>query len=575
MTRGLDRVGSGILAARVAGAHGRFASAPSEWVEWARAELSGLPEPCSDAVDQAYDRSRAAAERERLGQVFTPTALARALARLIGVERPGTVLDPAAGDGSLLLAVAEHRLAHGGSPGAILDALTGWDLDPVAADLCRVALVCWGLDHADGPAPGRLDIRCVDGLQAEGCFGFVISNPPYLEAKRMGRAQPGLRERLRAQFPDLTGAFDLYLAFALRALERAPVSGLILPNKVCQGRYARLFRARVAREGRLAGLLDLSRVTPRPFPGTSVYPVLLHLEAAERVRVARCSTAESIGSTELVELSPASLSAVGGESPWFVPFDTWPLLEPLFGGARLGQVARLATTCSFHKRGLRELFVTPDRPDEHAWPYLGGPSRTRKTEVQPFEQRWAGWWIRFDQRALKTEHKNPIPPLARFAQPKVLFNQHDRRMSAWADEHGRFVSKDVYPIAWPEHPAWTLWRLTGLLNSTVFSALYNTVYQGIVVGGETYHYLPSFLSHVPVPDGEALAELDEWVPQMQLQPSPDGFIAIDRCVARAYGLDEAARRRLVEVHLQRVGARYPSEQAVSAAGSDGPPRSVR
>ena len=40
----------------------------------------------------------------------------------------------------------------------------------------------------------------------------------------------------------------------------------------------------------------------------------------------------------------------------------------------------------------------------------------------------------------------------------------------------------------------------------------NTVYQGIVVGGETYHYLPAFLRHVPMPrDIEALAALERGI----------------------------------------------------------------
>src|SRR5690606_40893657 len=43
--------------------------------------------------------------------------------------------------------------------------------------------------------------------------GAVVANPPYLEAKRMARAEPGLRERLREAFPELKGAFDLYMAF--------------------------------------------------------------------------------------------------------------------------------------------------------------------------------------------------------------------------------------------------------------------------------------------------------------------------------------------------------------------------
>ncbi len=509
--------------------------------------------------------------REALGQVFTPPDLADALARLMRVERPGDVLDPAAGDGSLLRAVADrrwaHREAHGHGAASILDALHGWDLDPGAVDLCRVALVDWGLAHAEGDVPGPLRVQVRDALDpfepGEGPVPSMwISNPPYLEAKRMGRAQPGLRERLKARFEDLVGAFDLYLAFALLALEHADVAGLILPNKVCQGRYARRFRKRVSESGRLAGLLDLARVRPRPFPGTSVYPVLLHLEASERPQLARCTTADEVRDPAITTVPRASL-AIGGETPWFVPFDTWSDLAPLFDGPRLGDVAGLASTCSFHKRGLREQYVTSEPPAspglfDAVHPYLGGPSRSRQTEIQPFAERWSGWWIRYAQQELKTLHRNPLPPLERFLRPKVIFNQHDRRMSAWADVQGRFVTKDVYPIAWPTHSDWTLHTLVAVLNSTVFTALYNTVFQGIVVGGETYHYLPAFLRTVPVPVEVDPETLDPLVVQLQATFDLAVWDALDRRVAQAYGVSEAARRRCMETHLTRVGAPHPS-----------------
>ena len=516
--------------------------------------------------DGAYDQSRPAEVRERLGQVFTPEDLAGALARLIRVDRSGDVLDPAAGDGSLLRAVADARWDAWTEPAAadVLDTLVGWDIDPGAVELCRVTLVEWGLRHAGGRVPNALRVSVRDALDPigpeDGVPRIWVSNPPYLEAKRMGRAQPGLRERLKSRFPDLVGAFDLYLAFALLALEHAEVAGLIVPNKICQGRYARRFRERVANEGRLAGLLDVARVRPRLFPGTSVYPVLLHLEASPTTRMARCVARPEVAEPSFTVVASGAL-AVGGESPWFVPFETWPALSPLFAGPRLGQVAGLASTCSFHQRGLREQYVTPTRPDDGGavpmLPYLGGPSRSRQTEVQPFEQRWAGWWIRYAQDELKQVHRNALPPLSRFLQPKAIFNQHDRRMSAWADMDGRFVTKDVYPIAWPTDATWTLQSLVAVLYSTVFSALYNTVFQGIVVGGETYHYLPAFLRIVPVPSVVRPDTLDPLVDALQDRFDPDVWDALDREVATLYGVSEATRQQCIAVHLRRVGAPFP------------------
>lgn len=521
-------------------------------------ELRACPIQASFGVSGAYDRAQDPEVRERLGQVFTPAPLADALAQLIRAERPGTVLDPACGDGSLLLAVARRRRRAGQLPGPILDELHGWDIDPVAAWLCRLNLVEWALTELDGGPPGGLRIKQQDLLDPGMAADQIVCNPPYLEAKRMNRASPGLKERLKRQFPELIGAFDLYLAVAYRAQQLAPVVGLIVPNKVCQGRYARAFRAQVNETSRLAGLVDVARMAPRPFPGSSVYPVLLHLEQAEQTRVARVSTPEELLRPVYQQVPASTWTALGDdEAPWFVPFDTWPLLQPLFAGPRLGELAKVVSTCSFHRKGLREQFVSETRTPG-ALPYLGGPSRARQTEVAPFRHRWSGWWIRYDEQDLATQG-NPLPPLENFQRSKVVFNQHDRRMTAWADLEGTFVTKDVYPIAWPTSPSWSVETLTAVLNSTVFTALYNTVYQGILVGGETYHYLPAFLKTVPMPVRALLGDVDDAVRALQQDFDPAAWDRLDRRVTAAYGLEEPDRQALLAQHILRVGA--PSPQA--------------
>lgn len=618
------------LHARWRALHRAASAAPREWHAWANRELTADPlgealaalgetlalgeavgasasrgdapsgaaaAPLREGADDAYDRSRDAASRVALGMVFTPAPIAALVARMAGcgeseADWPDpTALDPACGDGSLLRAAAERRRGAGWGTASVLEALEGWDADPRAAWSCRATLVEWALQDVSGPVPAPLRVfGGVDGLGQEGPpgdllarrgrfgrgVGAVLSNPPYLEAKRMRAAAPGLRERLRRAFPQLHGAFDLYLAFCWRALEQLEPGGravLLLPNKVLQGRYAARFRRRILgldeADVLLTQLADLARTQPRPFPGTGVYPVVLRLDRGvcgstfAGHRVSKHDELE-VPVEQWAPTALAPLRRIGGDHPIFVPFpSTWPALAPLLEGPRLDEVARVSSTCSFHARGLREQFVAPDRPATHAHPYVGGPSRARRTEVSPFRLEWAGWWICFDQDRLRTEHRNPLPDLHRvFLRPKVVLCQHAPRMRVYADFEGRYVTKDVYPVAAPAHPAWTVGRLAAVLQSTVFTALYNTLYQGIVVGGETYHYLPAFLHRVPVPEGghPALAEADAMVEALQAGGGPvDGALwdALDRRVAEAYGVDEADRQRMIEVHLRRVGAECP------------------
>jgi hypothetical protein len=391
-----------------------------------------------------------------------------------------------------------------------------------------------------------------------------------MEAKRMSRLESGLRERLKSDFPQLKGAFDLYLAFCWRALEQVGGGGvvsLLIPNKVLQGRYAANFRRHLLTDSKLCieHIADLSRLKPRPFKGRSVYPVILQLgrRSSECASVSRATTFEDL---QLLESNSDTFDRrawglVGGDQPLFVPRCTWPVLEPMFRGGRLQDIARFVSTCSFHRRGLREQFVTKDEPKQHAYPYLGGPSHARRNEVRCFEQNWKGWWIRYAQQELKCEHKNPLPSLEKtFLRPKVIIAQHALRVCAFADYEGRFVTKDVYPVGRPTGSGWSLGALAAVLNSTVFSALYNTIYHGVTVGGETYHYLPAFLHLVPVPsvDASLSSHFDALVRSAQSGSHRSRtWLEIDRMVTEAYGLDEAARLALVDEHLARVGAEFP------------------
>ncbi len=535
----------------------------------------------------SLDRARGKAARALAGQVFTPQDVADLMAARLPAELPGPVLDPACGDGRLLTAVVRARLGMGAPLDRALEAVVGWDVDPVAVLSARLSLVELALETAEGGPLPPLALSPRDALadarDPEAGFGAVIANPPYLEAKRMASRQPALRERLRRALPTLVGAWDLYLAFAALALRRVGPGGhavLLLPNKILQARYAARFRRAVqdGRDGwRLAGVVDLSRAEPRPFPGTGVYPVILHLvrDGARRPWVAaRVDRRPAPAEPPATRVGPDELDRLGGEAPWFVPRRTWPRLSPLLDGPRLGEVAAVRSTCSFHARGLRERFVTRERPEgPGVHPYLGGPSRTRRTEVDCFRIRWAGWWIRHDNETLRRDHGNALPPLETFLRPKVVLCQHGRRLRPAADREGRFVTKDVYPVAFPTDLALELDALLAVLASTVATALYNTVFHGITCGSDTLHYLPIHLVRLPVPppDHPALREAAAAARRLEGEGPPDGatWAALDRAVARAYGLDPACLPALVAEHLLRVGAARPDPAAHPAGDGSG------
>ncbi|MFD3510777.1 Eco57I restriction-modification methylase domain-containing protein [Nocardia sp. NPDC058666] len=172
-------------------------------------------------------QARDAQERKRHGRHYTPPELARFLARraLRYVPRAGVlrVLDPACGDGELLLAV--HREISSSAPDLEVQ-LVGFDLDRRAVDETSTRAAAVGVE---------IDCRAVDFLTAsdglaDGSFDLIISNPPYVRTQQLGGATAQL---LSKQF-GLRGRIDLthpFVAIAPRLLTPGGVLGLLCANR--------------------------------------------------------------------------------------------------------------------------------------------------------------------------------------------------------------------------------------------------------------------------------------------------------------------------------------------------------
>lgn len=175
------------------------------------------------------------------GTHYTPLELARFLARATlehaHVGTSCSILDPACGDGSLLLAVAQavdpkrpERLR-----------LVGIDRDAEALEIARERLSRLGVNF---------ELRAGDFLTSSSCetstqsdlfrantdnvgkerFDVVIANPPYVRTQVMGAAAA---QRLATKY-DLSGRVDLYHAFAKAmtgALREGGTLGLLCSNR--------------------------------------------------------------------------------------------------------------------------------------------------------------------------------------------------------------------------------------------------------------------------------------------------------------------------------------------------------
>ncbi len=455
-------------------------------------------------------------------------------------EGTGTLLDPACGDGVFLEAAVRKVLAAGRSREQVVSILeqrlVGWDVDATHVLACQERLR--GVLEGVGLPEVRLRVECRDALVATADIpvACVVGNPPYLEAKRM---PDSMKRAIRAAFLEAAeGGFDLFCAFVALALRLTRDGGeicLVLPNRFLTSTYAARLRRTLALET-LAEVYDLS--TERIFPDAAVYPIIVHSRRGASGNAAGvmgphpgarwfCATPEMPrGSTDIWSVTPAD--------PRGLQLIRRLMTDESF--ERLDRVADVRWTVSFHRAGLRDLFVTPERPRWAFRPrrFLGGGRFHGNREVLPFRIRWHGWWIDYDEERAGREG-NPLPPLAMFESPKVVVCQNARRLRAAVDREG-FVLKDTFLAVIPHRPFESAeahgeqnhglfgpspvtdrgppapspeW-LCMLLQSNLMHYLYEHLFAGTRKRGGYLQYLPRFLSILPVarcPDEEVAGHL--------------------------------------------------------------------
>jgi adenine-specific DNA-methyltransferase len=166
--------------------------------------------------------------QKRHGRHYTPPELAGFLARRGAAYIPAgkriRILDPACGDGELLLSAARAAARRGHE---VIE-LAGLDLDPAAIGLARGRLACL-------PVPVSLAvrdfIRVPDEGPPPGQFDLIITNPPYVRTQVLGAE---VSRQLAARF-QLHGRIDLAHAFVAVLRQLLAPGGVIA--LLCSNRF--------------------------------------------------------------------------------------------------------------------------------------------------------------------------------------------------------------------------------------------------------------------------------------------------------------------------------------------------
>ena len=503
--------------------------------------------------------TRTPGDARRRGVVYTPPGLADWLARrTLELLPPGPVrvLDPACGQGSLLVAALSDLVAQGQRPESVVgEGLFGLDCDPEAVGACHEALLaaarrlgapCRALGRAEGRLAQHLHVAdaLLEPLGAS--FDAVLGNPPYVRA---AYDAPGRRRALRARFETAVGAFNLFVPFAelaLRALRPDGAFGLLTSNKWLVADYGSRLRSLLIREAELAWLLDLTE--SRPFAGVLVSTLAIagrrHTPTpGHEVQVGRATARAA--ALEGIPTRPRRQAEVlaGPRSVIGSTVAQRAAARMCAAGPALGEVATVrGGVMGFAYREVcgQLAEATGDTPNQRVL----CPGNVGRYEVRwgrPVRLAGSVW-----RHPVLTGEADGISASAAafFTRPKVVVRGVARRVSAALDAAGSALLVAVWGVAGGGAP---LEALLALLNSRPVAWLHREQLQAARIPRGSYSFPLSWLRQVPVPAGvEGLAAAGaERLAAGDAAAQERVEASIDKMVCELYGLSAAERREVL------------------------------
>ena len=198
----------------------------------------------------------------------------------------GSWLDPACGDGALLVAAIEHIatvLPSAELPRFVHERMSGFDIDPIACAGARARVVA-AVERICGPQDPDFfgtNVTCADfldlGPESTPRWDVIVANPPYVSATALDTVR---KRWLMTRFGSAWGRLDLYGLFleqSLRLVRKGGTLSFITPDKWLTADSSRRLRALVAAENCVRRIDRFERHDL--FPGVSTVPCVTTIRA--------------------------------------------------------------------------------------------------------------------------------------------------------------------------------------------------------------------------------------------------------------------------------------------------------
>jgi len=232
-----------------------------------------------DAYEYLVARFAGAAKKSG-GEFYTPSQVARLLARIVRVKPRDRVCDPCCGSGSLLIRACQQ--VDAGRDGQRNVMPFGQEINGATWALCKMNMFLHGLDRAKierGDTIRSPELVDENGLMR---FNVVVANPPFSLDKwghdgagtdRYGRFHRGVPPRSRGDWA--------FISHMIESLDKVDGRlGVVVPHGVLfRGASEKLIRTAVLKENLIDGIIGLPA---NLFYGVGIPAALLFLRHGRR-----------------------------------------------------------------------------------------------------------------------------------------------------------------------------------------------------------------------------------------------------------------------------------------------------
>ncbi len=541
----------------------------------------------SDVLGSLYQNVLTSNYIQDQGIVFTPLPIVNYIISQVGFQSnvfqfEDKIIDLSCGSGIFLCKSAEtavdsairNHLDSGHIQEYINNNIIGFDIDPDAVFISHIGLAekivetlgeKYSLETVFNPkifqtnSLNKNDIN--DSLEVQSLknskFRCVVGNPPYIESKIMDKET---KQICLKHFPDAaTGHFDVYscfLSLGSNLLNDEGKLGYIIPNKFLSSRYARKLREKLLQNNNISQIIDLSHNNVfQP----AVYPILMILDKqnplTNKIQITRVNSLEDLSQADflsrLKKVDVSNFLKTANRTVYLLEGSTLEMINRILTSSSLtlGDLIRFRWSISFHRKGLRELFVSDSPRGKEPVRFIGGKAFGGNREINRYHINWKGFWINYDHTKAKSVGNN-FPSYKYFKEDKIIICQHALRIRATIDYDG-YACKDIFLIGHLEDKGkdmgLSLEYILALLNSELYSYLYSNLYSSTEIMGKYLHYLPMHLHDLPVkqPTTQEKDFLEKQVRKKLLEQKDDFTVTDETIDKKIYEIYECSDEEII------------------------------